>query len=267
MNEIGFESPLVQEMKMVLTAIGTTNREFSLSNLRYLVGVLSNNQDIYSGRQQDGVEFLTLLLHHLGSSFQEIFAFKEKVVNKFLGAHGPSVCPTCNTLPDIKSDNQMFLQLHVQDTELSLNLENLIYRHFEMQINDEGKRCTRCCPHQQTICPGTASSCVSRPYTEDRFITRFPHILLIQLKRFKHTINGTVTKVHTAVEAQEEITIQKTQFKLIGILNHSGTYNAGHYTSLLKYNEKWYLCNDSHHPHEVMTNNVCTRDNYMRKSS
>ena len=47
------------------------------------------------------------------------------------------------------------------------------------------------------------------------------------------------------------------------MLNHSGTYNAGHYTSLLKHNEKWYLCNDSHQPQEVGFNAVCSRDNYL----
>ena len=261
---MGLETPVVQEMKTVLTAVGTTSRVFSLADIRYLVGSLSNIPELYSGRQQDGVEYLTLLLQQMGSPIRDIFSFTEKVVNKFLVDGGPSACPRCDTMPEIKSDKQLILQLHVQDTELSLKLENLIYRHFEMHINDEGKRCTRCCPHQQTRCPGTASGCVSRPFTEERFITKFPSVLLIQLKRFKHDTNfGTINKVHTYVEAQEEIIIQETQYKLIGILNHNGTYNAGHYTSLLKHDEKWFLCNDGHLPQEVKSNAVRTRDNYM----
>ncbi len=68
MNEMGLESPVVQEMKMVLTAVGTNNRVFSLSNLRYLVGALSNNHILYSGQQQDGVKFITLLLQHMGAT-------------------------------------------------------------------------------------------------------------------------------------------------------------------------------------------------------
>ena len=257
------DTPVVQEMKSVITAVGTTSRVFNLANLRYLVGSLSNIPELYSGRQQDGVEFLTLLLQQMGSPVRDIFSFTEKVVNKFLVDGGPAACPRCNTMPEIKSDKQLILQLHVQDTQLPLKLEDLIYRHFEMHINDEGKRCTRCCPHQQTRCPATSSECVSRPFTEERFITKFPTILMIQLKRFKYANTGSIDKVHTYVEAQEEIKIQETPFKLVGILNHSGTYSAGHYTSLLKHDEKWYMCNDFHFPQEVKSNAVCTRDNYM----
>ena len=255
---------MVQEMKTVLTAVGTTSSVFSLANLRYLVGSLSNDPDLYSGRQQDGVEFLTLLLQHMGSPLRDLFCFTEKVVNKFLGDGGPSACPRCGTLPEIKSDKQMILQLPVQDTELPLRLCDLIYRHFEMHINDEGKKCTRCCTHQQTRCPGTASGYVSRPFTEERFFTRFPDIMLIQLKRFNFDYTtGTFHKVHSFVDVQEDITIQETQYKLIGILNHSGSFHSGHYTSLLKHDEKWYLCNDSHLPQEVKSNAVCSRENYM----
>jgi ubiquitin C-terminal hydrolase len=34
-------------------------------------------------------------------------------------------------------------------------------------------------------------------------------------------------------------------YDLIGICNHSGSVGGGHYTSFVKDNNEWYLCNDT----------------------
>ena len=70
-------------------------------------------------------------------------------------------------------------------------------------------------------------------------------------------------KTNTPVNATEFINIHRTRFELIGILNHNGSYQYGHYTSLLRKSGQWYLFNDYDLPKLMSSEHVFTRDNYM----
>ena len=78
----------------------------------------------------------------------------------------------------------------------------------------------------------------------------FPNILIISLKRV--SIDGT-TKINTSVEYPFELDLckyvcgyKKTNFvyDLIGICNHSGSLDNGHYTAFVKRSNDWFFCND-----------------------
>jgi ubiquitin C-terminal hydrolase len=77
-----------------------------------------------------------------------------------------------------------------------------------------------------------------------------PKILLIDLKRF----NNNVTKLQQLLNFPLNLDLSKYVigynpeqyvYDLIGILNHSGGVSGGHYTSFVKDNNQWYLCNDT----------------------
>lgn len=77
-----------------------------------------------------------------------------------------------------------------------------------------------------------------------------PKILLIDLKRF----NNNNRKLQQLLNFPLSINLSKYVigynpeqyvYDLIGILNHSGGVSGGHYTSFVKENEQWYLCNDT----------------------
>jgi ubiquitin C-terminal hydrolase len=82
--------------------------------------------------------------------------------------------------------------------------------------------------------------------------------MILQIKRFsygkysKQKLNNRI-KVPTTLDLQKFITISKhstvkqSVYDLVGIVNHSGDINFGHYTAECKnsINEKWYNFNDS----------------------
>ena len=70
-------------------------------------------------------------------------------------------------------------------------------------------------------------------------------------------------KKHTLVKAREFIGIRETKFELIAILNHSGTYNQGHYTSIMNHNGVWYRHDDYTPPTVVPPTELYTKENYL----
>jgi len=73
------------------------------------------------------------------------------------------------------------------------------------------------------------------------------NILIIQLKRF----NNKLDKNNAFIQDIEEISLDNfstnsTKYTLFGIINHEGNIFGGHYYSILKRNNKWYIFNDSH---------------------
>ena len=142
MMENGPGFTILEEIQRVLMAEGT-NQVTSLATLRHIVGCLNKNEDLYSGRQQDGVEFITLLLQNLPTNICDLFDFTEKVRYKFIVYNRPSACPVCNLMPYDKTDVQNMLQIDVPDTNIPLQLTDLINRHYAVQTNDASKRCSR----------------------------------------------------------------------------------------------------------------------------
>ena len=78
-----------------------------------------------------------------------------------------------------------------------------------------------------------------------------PKLLIIDIKRFNSRAiklqqllqfpleNANLSKYVIGYNSEQYI------YDLIGVCNHSGRTTGGHYTSFVKDNDKWYLCNDS----------------------
>ena len=66
-------------------------------------------------------------------------------------------------------------------------------------------------------------------------LKRLPEILVIHFKRFKQIFdkkgNQKTVKVDEFVEFDFQITVGNCEYRLVGVVNHSGNLNDGHYTS------------------------------------
>jgi ubiquitin C-terminal hydrolase len=55
---------------------------------------------------------------------------------------------------------------------------------------------------------------------------------------------------------------KSTQYKLYGVLNHSGTMEGGHYYSYIEDKGQWYRCNDSDFG-QMSNKDIVTRNAYV----
>jgi len=68
------------------------------------------------------------------------------------------------------------------------------------------------------------------------------NIIVVHLKRFTG-----MSKNHSEIVIDEEITINETKYMLYSTCNHSGNLFGGHYTATcMKRDGTWTLCNDNH---------------------
>ena len=86
-------------------------------------------------------------------------------------------------------------------------------------------------------------------------ITKLPLYFLIGLKKALINEKGKQIKINNNIEYPEQLNLyeyvnqdiikeEDCHYQLIGIVNHTGTISRGHYTSLIKINNKWVECND-----------------------
>jgi ubiquitin carboxyl-terminal hydrolase 8 len=95
-----------------------------------------------------------------------------------------------------------------------------------------------------------------------------PKILVIDIKRFNFRImklqqllnfplnNLNLSKYIIGYHPEQYV------YDLIGICNHSGSVGGGHYTSFVKDNNEWYLCNDTQIIKMNDTENIITPKAY-----
>lgn len=104
-----------------------------------------------------------------------------------------------------------------------------------------------------------------------------PPCLIVHLKRFgSETLYGPVEKIDSLVKAPLELDLSSwvrgplpdhgAQYRLYGVVNHSGTLSFGHYTAYGLVgegdNRQWYLFNDSTVTH-ADEKDVVSKDAYM----
>ena len=248
--------PLVREFKQVLKMEGT-GRVVSLSRLRSLVAVNSGMENLSSGNQQDGVEFMTFLMDILPVEFT-FHSRLEKVSFKYTES---GTCPICGNFPNDRIETGNILHLSIANSG-SNTIANLLVNYFSSQSLEGGKRCLYCCTHE-TCCPRTGK-CVSRPVTTERKIVDFPNVLFIQVKRFETNFRtGYSSKILTDVKVEESVTMDGVTYNIKGILNHIGTFENGHYTAIIKNKGLWYLCDDSNFPKVIAPKEVFNNCNYL----
>ena len=80
-------------------------------------------------------------------------------------------------------------------------------------------------------------------------ISKHPGYLLIQILRMEFR-NGKTEKNSTSVDLfkSEILDIDKSKYKIIGIISHMGTAENGHNRAYIKKDSEWFLCEDSKPP-------------------
>ena len=70
-------------------------------------------------------------------------------------------------------------------------------------------------------------------------------LLIVHLKRFK-TNNGGRRKNYREVDIPASLSIGEVNYHLLAVVEHSGSYDSGHYTALVRMEGHWFACNDAH---------------------
>merc|ERR1712203_1213363 len=85
--------------------------------------------------------------------------------------------------------------------------------------------------------------------------------ILIQILRTTF-VNGKAVKNTSPVEIPEKVTVDKTEYEVIGTITHMGTADAGHNRAYLKKGSRWYLCEDFKNPVERVPKDSAFEQNY-----
>ena len=101
---------IFNELYRILRHQGTTSLA-SCANLRRIIGITVGNNDLWSGNQQDAVEFLTFLLNNLDEECKQIFFFHTRIETKFFRFGQASSYQYCRRLPGIQVQPQCILEI------------------------------------------------------------------------------------------------------------------------------------------------------------
>ena len=98
-------------------------------------------------------------------------------------------------------------------------------------------------------------------------IWKFPNILIIHLKRFTNNGNKIVKLIDFPIDNLDLTKYcigydkKKSIFSLVGVCNHIGTLNSGHYYSYCKQNDEWYNFDDTS-VSKINKNGIITKHAY-----
>ena len=76
------------------------------------------------------------------------------------------------------------------------------------------------------------------------FIELFPDLLILHLKRFKYSDHRR-TKDYREVDIPAAVSVDEINYNLIAVVEHSGSFDSGHYTALVRMENRWFRCNDT----------------------
>ena len=239
-------SPVHKEICNILDKEGS---DFSTSahSVRQKVGEFHNIDELYSGEQNDTMEFLEYLLQSIHPEISSLFFFNIVAKKQFLVNELPSRCQKCFQNPKEMNDTQLSLKVSFpQNIHLYKNgmtLQQLIDKHFEAKLMGQEMRCKTCCTRAHNSTGKHTNLCKPKPFQVTEHVTKHPKYLLLQLMRFEQTTHG-LHKIETLIKDIGFITIQETKYEVVSIINHHGNVDGGHYTAFLKSNNCWYHYDD-----------------------
>ncbi|QLL32644.1 hypothetical protein HG536_0D01660 [Torulaspora globosa] len=213
------------------------------------------NENLAGYSQQDAHEFWQFLLNRLHHDYQvcnggsvddSISDYRCNCISHstFQGLLKSSiVCPECNN--DSKTTIDPFMDLSL-DIKGKSNLYSCLDSfHRKEQLHDFNYHCPRCNTSQDAI--------------KRLSIHKLPTVLVLQLKRFEHLLNGNSLKLNDFIEyppylnmrdycdsGNPEVKVPDIIYELIGVISHKGTVNEGHYVATVKIaGRRWFKFSDS----------------------
>ena len=135
-----------------------------------------------------------------------------------------------------------------------------LFTRKEKLDKDNEWYCSKCKGHKQA--------------TKKMELYKIPNTFVIHLKRFKTSRIGTIgsmyfpagsTKINSFVDFGLEIKLIGKTYNLIGVTNHYGQMNGGHYTAFCKnhLDGKWYEFDDTNVTECKSHNELFSEDAYM----
>ena len=99
----------------------------------------------------------------------------------------------------------------------------------------------------------TCEKCTHEYAQHNLRCTKWPSVLLLQLKRFRYNLNGESNKDQCSVfiphhlhPKNDTATGSSPHYRLTGVIEHTGhKSSSGHYTANIYHDAKWHRCNDS----------------------
>lgn len=215
------------------------------------------NQNFAGYSQQDAHEFLQFILNRLHYDYK-LISSRLNAPNSdshgnchcishsiFKGTLKSSiVCPECNDDSKTILDPYMDLSLDIKGKQTLY--ECLDSFHRKEQLHDFNYHCPQCKTSQDPI--------------KQLTISKLAPVMVFQLKRFEHLMNGNNVKINDFVSFPTYLNMKSYYvddkqnmsdspdiiYELIGIISHKGTVNEGHYIATLKLpSGDWFRFNDS----------------------
>lgn len=213
------------------------------------------NEHLAGYSQQDAHEFWQFLLNRLHHDYM---VCQNKSVNDastdytcnciahsaFQGSLKSSiVCPECHN--DSKTTIDPFMDLSLDIKNKKTLYDCLDSFHKKERLHDFNYHCKQCNTSQDAI--------------KRLSIYKLAPVLVLQLKRFEHLLNGNNVKLVDFIEfplylnmcsycdpSDADGEVPDVIYELIGIVAHKGTVNEGHYVSITKVaGGQWFKFNDS----------------------
>ncbi|AEY98235.1 FAFR551Wp [Eremothecium gossypii FDAG1] len=209
------------------------------------------NRNLAGYSQQDAHEFWQFLLNQLHTDYIRIHGPPSKksacgcILHMLFQGYLESsiVCSECHGNNKTTVDPIMDLSLGIQNK--STLHECLDSFHRRESLTDFNYCCKNCMSTSNPI--------------RQLSMAKLPPVLMLQLKRFEHLINGTSVKINDYISfplhlnmkdyckpMDDQHPVPNMTFKLSAIISHQGTVDKGHYTTICRINgDVWAKFNDS----------------------
>lgn len=131
------------------------------------------------------------------------------------------------------------------------------YNHFSLDLSSNLSDSLEQFFHSGSKLEISCDKCKHKTSTQTVSLSRTPHILLLQLKRFKYSYSTHDSSKDTApISIPSNLNFGNSSMKLSSVVNHIGkTANSGHYTADLLCDQnndmnvtdrnRWWKCDDS----------------------
>ena len=123
------------------------------------------------------------------------------------------------------------LVIPLAEMSSTVTLQNCFDESFAEELILEGWDCKKCGLVDAAMGKGTQ-------------LLNLPKVLTIHLKRFKSTDRGYIKDNTVVWLPQGELKVLSSLYRLVGVVNHVGSMNSGHYTARVKLNNRWKSCDD-----------------------
>jgi ubiquitin C-terminal hydrolase len=265
-NKNDNESSLINEFKSILKELFINKN--SLRPNRFINCLKNNIKDIEIHEQNDINEFLSLFLDKLNKDicyknlidkndlmklnkykntsydvqkFKMDISWVEKTKSEYSELidllYGQSITQIiCENCKHISHNYELYSSIMVP---LCDTLDDSLTEYFQEEFLNDGNdgiewKCDECCQKKR-----------SRKTTK---LWKIPDILIITIKRFTDNLQKNNKNILIPLELSlDKYTLSHTnkKFKLSSVGFHSGSYNNGHYVSLMRSkNDKWFVIDD-----------------------